>query len=250
MAKMSWTGSAWLHPGLGVFRGNAGDNALHAHYAHQVAIALEGEVEVTFADSRLRGAGIAIPANVRHQLAPQRVLLIYLDPTSASGRALFAQEGLLARALPAPYCAKLLTAAQSHASLQQVLAGSFSASVPTPVDQRLATVVAKLESSLDFGVNVDRDVLAAMVNLSPTRFSHWFVAQAGMPLRGYRKWLRLLVALNNVARTGHLTEAAHAAGFADSAHFSRTFRQMFGINPMAALQQVSLHAEVSNVVDS
>jgi AraC-like DNA-binding protein len=250
MAKMNWTGSAWLRPGLGVFRGNAGDNALHAHYAHQVAIALEGEVEVTLAASRLRGAGIVIPANIRHQLAPQKVLLIYLDPTSASGRALFAEAGPLPKALPAPYCKKLLTAAQSQAFLQQALTGSFSTTAPSTVDERLVAIVAKLEASLGSGIDVNRDALAAMVNLSPSRFSHWFVAQAGMPLRGYRKWLRLLLALNNVAHTGHLTEAAHAAGFADSAHFSRTFRQMFGISPMAALQQVSLHAEVSSGVVS
>jgi len=32
-----------------------------------------------------------------------------------------------------------------------------------------------------------------------------------------------------------LTEAAHAAGFFDSAHFSRTFRQTFGFAPSTVL---------------
>ena len=38
-----------------------------------------------------------------------------------------------------------------------------------------------------------------------------------------------------VAKGKSLTTAAHEAGFADSAHFSRTFKRMFGI-PAAALQ--------------
>jgi AraC-like DNA-binding protein len=34
-----------------------------------------------------------------------------------------------------------------------------------------------------------------------------------------------------------LTEAADAAGFADSAHFSRTFRAMFGLTPSQILKR-------------
>ena len=30
---------------------------------------------------------------------------------------------------------------------------------------------------------------------------------------------------------GSWTESAHEAGFADSAHLSRTFKRMFGMNP-------------------
>jgi AraC-like DNA-binding protein len=33
------------------------------------------------------------------------------------------------------------------------------------------------------------------------------------------------------------TDAAHRAGFADSAHLSRTFRRMFGISPVMLIRQ-------------
>lgn len=47
--------------------------------------------------------------------------------------------------------------------------------------------------------------------------------------RVQRLWLRLQRAVELFAAGTPLTEAAHAAGFADSAHLSRTFRRMFGI---------------------
>ena len=82
--------------------------------------------------------------------------------------------------------------------------------------------------------------MAALVHLSPTRFSHWFVEQTGLPLRSYAKWLRLTQALQHLAKGGLLTEAAHEAGFSDSAHFSRTFRALLGIDPSSALAEVDL----------
>ena len=78
---------------------------------------------------------------------------------------------------------------------------------------------------------------AAAVGLSPGRFRHLFVAEAGLPYRGYALWLRLGRAVDVFAAGGSLTDAAHDAGFADSAHLSRTFRRMFGPAPS------SLHIE-------
>ena len=59
---------------------------------------------------------------------------------------------------------------------------------------------------------------------------------AGLPLRRYVLWLRLRDVLLSLAEGASLTEAAHAAGFADSAHMSRTFRDMFGVRPSMFLK--------------
>ena len=73
--------------------------------------------------------------------------------------------------------------------------------------------------------------LAARAGLSPSRFLHLFKAETGVPLRRYRIWNRMGAALRASGEGASLTEAAHAAGFASSAHFSSAFRDMFGMMP-------------------
>jgi AraC family transcriptional regulator len=46
-------------------------------------------------------------------------------------------------------------------------------------------------------------------------------------------WTRLNEAIQIAMAGRSWTEASHAAGFADSAHLTRTFRRMFGMNPAA-----------------
>jgi AraC-like DNA-binding protein len=70
---------------------------------------------------------------------------------------------------------------------------------------------------------------AGIACLSESRFSHLFVDQIGLPFRTYVLWRRLSSAVDRMASGASLTNAAHEAGFADSAHFSRTFLRMFGI---------------------
>lgn len=67
--------------------------------------------------------------------------------------------------------------------------------------------------------------------MSPDRFRHLFMAETGVTFRAYLLWLRLECALTSYVAGSSLTDAAHTGGFADSAHFSRTFRRMFGIAP-------------------
>ena len=71
--------------------------------------------------------------------------------------------------------------------------------------------------------------IADAVHLSPERFRHLFLKETGIRFRPYVLWLRLEVAVASYAAGNSLTEAAYVGGFADSAHFSRTFKRMFGV---------------------
>lgn len=73
--------------------------------------------------------------------------------------------------------------------------------------------------------------VAGRIGWSTARLTHLFTDQVGLPLRRYVLWLRLMTALRAVADGADLTAAAHAAGFADSAHLTRTCRAMFGLAP-------------------
>ncbi|MEV6659600.1 helix-turn-helix transcriptional regulator [Nocardia fluminea] len=73
--------------------------------------------------------------------------------------------------------------------------------------------------------------LARRARLSESRLAHLFSAQVGLPFRAYVRWLRMQHAIRLVAAGQTLTEAAHGAGFADSAHLNRVCHSMFGAAP-------------------
>ncbi|MFI7538617.1 helix-turn-helix domain-containing protein [Streptosporangium sp. NPDC049376] len=75
----------------------------------------------------------------------------------------------------------------------------------------------------------DRPALA--VHLSGGRLSHLFAGELGLPFRPYVLWTRLRAAMSSLADGALLTEAAHTAGFADSAHLTRVVRRMMGQAP-------------------
>ena len=101
-------------------------------------------------------------------------------------------------------------------------------------DSRVTTVLNKIRESADLRMSVEAS--AAIVHLSPSRFAHLFKQQVGLPFRRYMLWRKLTRATLAIARERTITAAAHAADFADAAHVTRTFQQMFGIPPSAMMQ--------------
>ncbi|MBF9030417.1 helix-turn-helix domain-containing protein [Rhodobacterales bacterium HKCCE3408] len=77
---------------------------------------------------------------------------------------------------------------------------------------------------------------AARVFLSPSRFAHLFKQQLGLPFRRYMLWRKLTRSMIVIGREQSITQAAYAAGFADGAHMTRTFHQMFGLAPSVMMR--------------
>ncbi|MEQ1803837.1 MAG: helix-turn-helix transcriptional regulator [Burkholderiaceae bacterium] len=239
--SVHWQGQAWLRPGVGVFAGTSGGNDRHAHHAHQMTVARSGMVTVEAENGRIEGPGVFVPSGRQHQLrATGEVISIFVDPLFLAGR-----EGMTFPAqceeVDFDECTHLLNAMTQMPNLQPLIDrllrnAEFAAWARR--DERWPDVWRELLELAARGELPSRARLARLACLSPSRFSHWFVEQAGLPLRAYRKWLRLLAALSAVATGKDLTTAAHASGFADASHLSRTFRAMFGIDPSTALARL------------
>ena len=70
--------------------------------------------------------------------------------------------------------------------------------------------------------------LAQVLSLSYHRTSHVFVEAVGIPVRTYQLWQKLYRASAPLLAGMSLTDAAHIAGFSDSAHYSRAFQTAYG----------------------
>ncbi|OUS02611.1 hypothetical protein A9Q81_08525 [Gammaproteobacteria bacterium 42_54_T18] len=77
--------------------------------------------------------------------------------------------------------------------------------------------------------------VAKQLSLSEGRFLHLFRQEMLIPWRPYLLWRRMMCAVNALISGAPATDAAHLAGFSDSAHLSRSFRSLFGMSIRQAL---------------
>lgn len=213
--------------------------AFHAHHAIQLTIALSGEVMLASAAREFAGRCVAVAADARHRIEARGLMgFIFVEPESPLGRnlsaRLFAEAPLVAIGDPA-----FLQAAQAleeafggmaRDRLLEIGKAAVSRLVPLPdalaPDPRVERIIGHASAHPDRPLA--ETATAAGVHLSPSRLRHLFVEQTGLAFRTYLLWRRLVRALDSYSQGASLTEAAHAAGFADSAHFSRAFKRTFG----------------------
>lgn len=222
----------------------------HAHHAIQITFAIKGGFVLGVPGKWVSGPIVAVASDTEHVFrATGAAALLFIEADSPVGRALSAElfresaivEVQAARAMSwleeMRCCLDEGCGEVGWEALGRSIVDDWSASVmPRPADDRIHRMIAFASARLDTKLSLPS--AAGHINLSPSRASHLFVENTGLPFKTYVLWLRLERAVQLYANGSSLTEAAHEAGFADSAHLSRTFRRTFGV-PATALRLIA-----------
>jgi AraC family transcriptional regulator len=219
----------------------------HSHQAIQLVFGVDAPIKVSGGDQddwKEYPAAI-IPSRQPHTLdatTASYAAVILIEPETREGRALTemyladgvasVDDGSLSTLIPTLFDTWLeqpSAAAVSRAvwSIIQTLTRGVQPSVIT--DPRIERAVAYINAHIADSLTLD--AVAREAYLSPSRFRHLFVEQTGMGLRPYILWRRFLKVWELLMAGESLSMAAHVAGFADSAHLTRTSRRMFGLAP-------------------
>ena len=105
-------------------------------------------------------------------------------------------------------------------------------------DPRVKLVLEKMHTDLDQSFSIAQ--LAESVQLSPSRLSHLFLHEVGLPPLDYLRKVKMLI-FRNMLRNSNLKqkEILEHLGIADRSHFSRHFKKLFHKSPAALRKQES-----------
>lgn len=221
----------------------------HEHHAIQIVIGVDGPMAIASPEGDWQSAhGIIVRPDVRHSYNGHDAFgaMLFVDPESIEGRWLSASLKDDITIVPdsrLDECIRELRKfterpfeAMEIGVLVRYCVQSLCTGAPPArrLDPRVQTVLQSIRATDDLRISLEE--AAAKVFLSPDRFAHLFKEQVGLPFRRYMLWRKLTRAVVAIGREGNVTTASQAADFADAAHLTRTFYQMFGLPPSVMLR--------------
>jgi len=251
----------YLWGGHFMYLGRFEDNVEHSHHALQILFDRNGRFQVRSEGSTIECKGAIIGADCAHQLlnSSDSQIHLWIDKESTVAKMISRHhlKDAELKILDGPLLKRLQACTDASGncpdSCEQAAAvydtivselGGSSEYAGEPIDPRIvATIKLLREQYLSQKLGIA--AIARHACLSESRLTHLFTKQVGIPLRRYVLWMRLLTAFRMAAQGEQsLTEAAHNAGFSDSAHLSRTSRAMLGVTPSgcANSQFVQVHS--------
>ncbi len=186
---LAWGGRLFLAPGMFLYLGAGASADSHAHHAVQLVWAKDRELTLQLPTGIRQFRAALVPASVEHALeaTDQTVALLLVEPHGVRGAGLDAQAKELVGIDIAPRLAALSFPSNDIGgdealawceALLNVLAPTGRAAA---VSRATARAIDHVEAGLG---GVPRLAEAArLVGLSPTRLTHQFSAEVGIPFR-------------------------------------------------------------------
>jgi AraC-like DNA-binding protein len=111
-----------------------------------------------------------------------------------------------------------------------------------PKTKQEPSAVEKARSYLHahYHQDISLDELAKVVNLNRAYLIRAFKKTVGLPPHAYLTQLRLSEAKKQLSKNIPIAQVAANTGFADQSHFSRTFKQTYGMTPGAYAKVIGL----------
>ena len=222
----------------------------HRNATAVLAVTLDGRLEVADDPADPAGAyrsarSVLIPPNTLHHLRVSggSMAFLYVDPLSRDLAAITARMGevtpraafdLIGEAAVSEVLSSLAAGRLAGGDGRTRLGELLGIGARGDPDIRILSALRRMRDQPQRSHSMTE--LSECAGLSASRFLHLFKAETGVPLRRYRLWNRMGAAVAAFRDGLSLTEAAHAAGFASSAHFSTAFRDMFGMMPSELLK--------------
>lgn len=237
---------------LVAYVGRGGRSDLHSHHAVQIVVAREQSFSLTTADGTRQVRAACVPAGEEHAFDAEgaEIGLVLVDRHHPRGASL---DAAVRKMTPEQVDLTLNSVAFPSAGPRETLRGAeawpealLGQAPPMRISHAVRGAINYLESSVAAGETPSLEAAAAAAGVSPTRLTHRFSAEIGAPFRALVPWLRIARAVAEIGKRDPsqagraLTEAAHAAGFSDLGHLSRTFRNAFGLPPAAFFGSASV----------
>ncbi|MEQ1515757.1 MAG: AraC family transcriptional regulator [Usitatibacteraceae bacterium] len=238
----------YIWPERFLYLGPSTRTSLHRNHAATWLIARHGTMRVTLGSGEaLENQVIYLPSEIEYatDLASSGIAALYWEPESTSFQRVLEQMENTPRAYACSQTrgdafARLYDFDTTRDEADHLLLNVFGFALMQPLqpvytDARVNTALAFLRETPQAYDSIE--ALSARVHLSPSRFAHLFKKVVGVPVRRYVLWLKMRRALDLAIAGDSLTTAALSAGFADSAHLSRTVRAILGIAPEFLFRQ-------------
>lgn len=221
-----------------IYTGPGGDAGLHSHHAIQLIRSLDSSFELIAEGEATRCGAALIPSGLPHTFSSDgdQLFIALIEPLGPRGTDLNVLASNLGRKclddrLPSVSKADI----DDPIQMADGMLGALLPDLPTypTLSPHVTAALAYLDEAIEGKPSLEEAASAA--GISPSRLTHLFTEEIGIPFRNFALWLRLRRVVDQVSEGANLTEAAFGAGFSDSPHLSKVFREHFGMSPSALL---------------